>query len=89
MSQLTLTGEKRPIKAPFSSLTPAELKIWNFLNSMSKGYTHDQIKQILRGTGLKTFDNRLRGLYKKGWVQKWKGPDDIYLWYAVPKEAKK
>jgi len=89
MSQLTLTGKKRPIQAPFNSLEPAELVVWNFLNSMCKGYTHNQLKQLLLGTGYTTFDNRLRGLYKKGWVKKWKGPDDIYLWYAVPKEARK
>lgn len=87
MSQLTLTDEQISIRAPYTKLTPAEKKIYNFLRSMGKGLTHDHIKQVLRGTGIQVFDNKLRSLYKKGWVRKWKGPDDIYLWYAVPKEA--
>jgi len=87
MSQFTLTGKKRPLKESWNTLTPAEVKIWNFLNSMGKGMTHDHIKQVLRGTGIQVFDNKLRSLYQKGWAKKWKGPDGIYLWYAVPKEA--
>ena len=87
MSQLTLTDEKISIRAPFTSLTPAEKKIYNFLNSMGKGLTHNHIKQVLHGTGIQVFDNKLRSLRKKGWVESWKGPDDTLLYYAVPKEA--
>ena len=87
MSQLTLTGKKRPIQEPFNTLTPAERIIYNFLNSMGKGLTHDHIKQSLHSTGIQVFDNKLRSLRKKGWVESWKGPDDTLLYYAVPKEA--
>jgi len=87
MSQKTLTGGTRPLQESWNTLEPAEQKIWNFLNSMGKGMTHNHIKQVLHGTGIQVFDNKLRSLYKKGWVKKWKGPDGIYLWYAVPREA--
>ena len=66
---------------------PAHRKIYNFLNSMQKGYTHDHIRQALKSTGISTFDNRLRELRKMGWVVSWEGPDGLLLYYAVPKEA--
>lgn len=87
MSQLTLTDEKISIRAPFTKLTPSERKIYNFLRSMGKGYTHSHIKQVLRSTGIQVFDNKLRSLRAKGWVESWKGPDGTLLYYAVPKEA--
>ena len=89
MSQLTLTDKKISIRAPFSSLTPNEKKIWNFLNSMCRGYTHDNIRDILKGTGISTFDNRLRGLRSKGWVISHEDSSGLLLWFAVPKETKK
>ena len=87
MSQLTLTDKKISIRAPFTSLTPSEVKIWNFLNSMGKGLTHNHIKQSLQSTGIQVFDNKLRSLRAKGWVKSWKGPSDVLLYYAVPREA--
>ena len=87
MSQLTLTGGERPLQEPFNKLTPSERKIYNFLASMGKGYTHNHIKQVLRSTGIQVFDNKLRSLRAKGWVKSWKGPDGTLLYYAVPKEA--
>ena len=87
MSQLTLTGGERPIHEPFNKLTPAERKIYNFLRSMGKGLTHNHIKQSLHSTGIQVFDNKLRSLRAKGWVESWKGPDGTLLYYAVPKEA--
>ena len=87
MSQLTLTGKERPIQAPFTDLTPNERIIYNFLNSMQRGYTHDHIKQALKSTGISTFDNRLRGLRQKGWVVSHQDKSGLLLWYAVPREA--
>lgn len=89
MSQLTLTNEKISIRAPFSSLTPNEKKIWNFLNSIRRGYTHDHIRSVLKGTGISTFDNRLRSLRAKGWVISHEDSSGLLLWFAVPKEPKK
>lgn len=87
MSQKTLTGGTRPLQQPFNTLTPNERKIWNFLNSMQRGYTHDQIRQILQSTGISTFDNRLRGLRQKGWVVSHEDRSGLLLWFAVPREA--
>jgi len=87
VSQLTLTGKKRPIQEPFNKLTPSEVKIYNFLRSMGKGLTHNHIKQSLHSTGIQVFDNKLRSLRAKGWVESWKGSDGTLLYYAVPKEA--
>jgi len=87
MSQLTLTGKERPIQEPFSNLTPNERKIYNFLNSMQRGYTHDQIRQALQSTGISTFDNRLRGLRQKGWGVSHEDRSGLLLWFAVPREA--
>jgi len=89
MSQLTLTNEEISIRAPFTSLTPNEKKIWNFMNSMGIGMTHNHITRSLHETGIKTFDNRLRGLRKKGWVVSHPGPDGILLYFAVPREPGK
>lgn len=90
MSQLTLNGEKINIEEQRqlkdSKLTPAELKIWNFVNSMQRGYTHEQIKSLLRSTGIQVFDNKLRSMRSKGWIQSWKGPDGVLLYYAVKPE---
>jgi len=87
LSQLTLTGGERPIKEPFNKLTPSEKIIYNFLNSMGKGLTHNHIKQSLHSTRIQVFDNKLRSLRAKGWVKSWKGPDGDLLYYAVPPEA--
>ena len=87
MSQLTLTDEKISIRAPFTKLTPSEKIIYNFLNSLGKGVTHNNIKQSLHSTRIQVFDNKLRSLRAKGWVKSWKGPNDILLYYAVPREA--
>jgi len=88
VSQLTLTDDKISIRAPFTKLTPAERKIYNFLASMGKGLSHNHIKQSLHGTGIQVFDNKLCSLRKKGGVESWKGSDGTLLYYAVPKEAK-
>lgn len=85
IAQQTLSGEVIPPRAPFSSLTPNELKIWNFLNSMQRGYTHDQIRVALASTGISTFENRLRELRAKGWVYNHEDSSGLLLWYAVPK----
>ena len=87
MSQLTLTDEKISIRAPFTKLTPNERIIYNFLNSMGRGYTHDHLREVLKSTGISTFDNRLRGLRKKGWVESHEDSSGLLLWYAVPREA--
>lgn len=87
MSQKTLTGGIRPLQAPFTSLSPNERIIYNFLNSMQRGLTHDHIKQSLQSTSISTFDNRLRGLRSKGWIISHKDKSGLLLWYAVPREA--
>ena len=87
--QHTMEMKKTKVKALFSSLEKNEKIIWNFLNSMQRGYTHDHIRQVLQGTGISTFDNRLRGLREKGWVISHKDKSGLLLWYAVPKESKK
>lgn len=87
MVQRTLTGEATPIRAPFSSLTDNERIIWNFLNSMQKGYTHDQIRVALAYTGISTFDNRLRDLKGKGWVYTREDHSGVLLWITRGKET--
>ena len=89
MSQKTLdeTPKEIPFRQPFSRLMPSHRKIYNFLNSMQRGYTHDQIRQVLKSTGISTFDNRLRELRKMGWVISHEDKSGLLLWFAVPKEA--
>ena len=88
-TQHTMEMKKTKVKVLFSSLEKNEKIIWNFLNSIQRCHTHEHIRTVLKSTGIGTFDNRLRSLYKKGWVTKKTGPDDIILWCAVPKESEK
>jgi len=74
---------------PFAQLTPNERKIYNFLKSMQRGYTHDQLREVLKGTGISTFDNRLRGLRQKGWAISTQDRSGLLLWFAVTPEAEK
>ncbi len=88
MGQITLTGGIIKPREPFSHLTPNERKIWNLLNSMQRGMTHDHIKRVMASSGISTFDNRLRALRAKGWVEsRVDGPSGFLLFYAVKLEG--
>ncbi len=90
MAQKTLLGEEIKPREPFTHLTPNERKIWNLLNSMQRGMTHDHIKRVMGSSGISTFDNRLRALRQKGWVvSKVDGPSGLLLFYAVKPEAER
>ena len=87
MAQKTLLGETIKPREPFTHLTNNERRIWNLLNSMGRGMTHDHIKSVMSSSGISTFDNRLRGLRAKGWViSKVDGPSGLLLFYAVKME---
>ena len=84
MAQKTLLGDIIKPREPFSHLTNNERRIYNLLNSMGRGMTHDHIKSVMASSGISTFDNRLRSLRQKGWViSKVDGPSGLLLFYAV------
>lgn len=89
MAQLTLSGEEIKPREPFTRMTKNQRKIWNLLNSMQRGMTHDHIRTVLASSKIITFDNRLRELKASGWVETWEGPDGILRYYAVKPEAGK
>jgi len=89
VDQVTLLGETIKPREPFSHLTPNERKIYNLLNSMQRGMTHDHIKRVMESSGISTFDNRLRSLRQKGWVVSYKDHSGLLLFYAVKPEAEK
>lgn len=87
MTQQTLTGGEIPSMVPFSQLTNNERIIYNFLKTMGRGYTHDQIRDVLKSTKISTFDNRLRALRQKGWVVSHEDRSGLLLWYARDTET--
>ena len=89
MSQQTLTGGEIHRMESFTKLTANERIIYNFLKSMGRGYTHDQIRVALASTGISTFDNRLRALRQKGWVISTEDRCGLLLFFAVKPEENK
>jgi len=86
MSQTTLTGGQTRIRAPKTSLSPNERRIWNLLRTSNRGWTEKQIANTF--PDMTTVGNRLRELRKKGWTVSVKPRHDgEQLWYAV-KEVK-
>lgn len=88
MDQVTLLGETIKPREPFSHLSPNERKIWNLLNSMGRGMTHDHIRRVMESSGISTFDNRLRDLRQKGWVESYRDQaSGLLLFFAVKPEV--
>ena len=81
MSQLTLDGASIPLKSrePKRDLTPAELRLWNFLRGVGPR-TEKQIHS--KFLDLSTVGNKLRSMRKKGYVDNIKQRDEPQLWRA-------
>ena len=81
MAVRTLTGEIKPVRTPYSSLTPNERKLLKHLSYYDRGLTEKELKRVF-GEHM-TVGNRLRSLRAKGWVFNYKPRRGEQRWVAV------
>lgn len=89
MTQQTLVGGVTKTRALETTLSNNEKRILQCLRSHARGLTHDEIRYFMRGSGISTFDNRLRELRRKGFVESHEDSAlGQILWYPKEDERK-